>query len=112
MQENAKNHAMVENIIESSHNGIVAWEGNKKFKPILIRGKNDHLKTKQRWEIFKQYFKKNKIDFYELSSVNGDILTKSINLIYLLDYATIYMSILKKQNPSPVNSINYIRKKL
>ena len=112
LQENTKEHAMVENIIEASHNGIVSWEGNKKLKPILIRGKDDHKRTKQRWEIFKQYFNENKIDFYELSSVNGNILTKSINLIYLLDYASIYLSILKKTNPSPVDSINFIRTRL
>ena len=36
LQENAKIHAMVEDIIESSHNGIVSWERPSDVKPILI----------------------------------------------------------------------------
>ena len=43
-------------------------------------------------------------------SVNGSILSKIINLIYLLDYATIYKSILDGVDPSPVKSIDFIKK--
>jgi len=32
----------------------------------------------------------------EVGSVNGDILTKSVNLVYLLDYSSIYLALLKK----------------
>ena len=46
LQENAKTHAFVEDIIESSHNAIVAWEKKSKIKPILIIGKDDYTKTK------------------------------------------------------------------
>ena len=34
LQENAKIHVFAEDIIESSHNGIVAWEKRSKIKPI------------------------------------------------------------------------------
>ena len=36
MQENAKTHTIIENIIESSHNGIVAWEKPTKLSLIHI----------------------------------------------------------------------------
>ena len=36
LQENAKMHVFAEDIIESSHNGIVAWEKKSKIKPILL----------------------------------------------------------------------------
>jgi glucose/mannose-6-phosphate isomerase len=39
-------------------------------------------------------------------------LTKLINLIYLFDYATIYRAVLSKVNPSTVNSIDFIKKRL
>ena len=112
LQENSKYHAITEDIIESCHNGIVSWERKSNIIPILIQGKDDHIKTKQRWKIIKQYFKENQIQYIEIISNNGNILTKLIELIYILDLATIYVAIIKKIDPSPVNSIDYVKRKL
>ena len=112
LQENSKHHAITEDIIESCHNGIVSWERKSNIIPILIQGKDDHIKTKQRWKIIKQYFKENQIQYIEIISNNGNILTKLIELVYILDLATIYLSIIKKTDPSPVNSIDYVKRKL
>lgn len=112
LQENAKTHAIIEDVIEASHNGIVAMEKPSDVKPILLRGKDDSKKTKERFDIFKEYFKENNLDFREIFSVDGNIITKIVNLIYLLDYASIYMAIKSKTDPSPVNSIDYIKKRL
>jgi len=112
IQENTKNHAMIEDVLEACHNGIVSWEGDTNVKPILIRGTEDYLKTKERWEIIKNYFKEKKIEFKEIVSVDGDILSKIVNLIYLLDFATIYKAILKEVDPFPVKSIDYIKEHL
>jgi len=112
LQENAKMHAIIEDVIEACHNGIVAWEKKSSVQPILIQGKDDYIKTKQRWEIVKKYFEENKIDFREIESSEGHILTKLVSLIYTLDYASIYKAILSKTDPSPVKSIDYIKKYL
>jgi glucose/mannose-6-phosphate isomerase len=112
LQENAKIHAITEDVIESCHNGIVAWETSSPIQPILLRGSDDHIKTKERFSIIEQYFIKNKINFKIINSTNGNILTKVISLIYLFDYASIYSAILRKTDPSPVNSIDYIKKQL
>ena len=112
LQENAKQHAMTENVIEACHNGIVSWEKSSIVQPILLRGADDHLTTKKRWEILKNYFNENEIDFKEIKSVNGSILAKTINLIYLLDYSSIFRAILRGIDPSPIRSIEYIKKKL
>ena len=112
LQENAKMHVISEELFEACHNGIVAWEKNKKFQPILIRGKDDHLKTKERWEIIKEYFNKEKIEFLEIQSEQGNILSKIINLIYVLDYASIYHAIINGVDPTPVDAINFVKSKL
>ena len=111
LQENAKLHTMAEDILEASHNGIVSWEKKSIVQPILIQGKNDHPKTKERWNIFKEYFKENNIPYYEVLSVNGSILSKLVNLIYLLDYSSIYLSMINKTDPSPTRSIDYVKTK-
>lgn len=112
LQENVKLHAMTEDIIESSHNGIVSWEIDSNVQPILIKGHDDYIKTKERWEILKEYFCEKGIKYYEIDSVNGSILSKLICLIYMLDYATIYKAAQNNIDPSPVKSIDFLKEKL
>ena len=112
LQENSKIQAITENVIESCHNGIVAWDKQSNFQPILIRGQDDFEKTKERWEILKEFFNKQKIQYKEITSENGNILTKIICLIYLLDYSSIYLSVKLQTDPTPVQAIEYIKSKL
>jgi glucose/mannose-6-phosphate isomerase len=112
LQENSKNHAMVEDIVESCHNGIVSWEKSSLVQPILIQGNDDFIKTKERWVIVKEYFDDNNIKYKEIFSVKGSILSKIINLIYVLDYTSIYLAVKNKVDPSPVKSIDFIKTKL
>jgi glucose/mannose-6-phosphate isomerase len=110
LQENAKMHVITEDVIEVCHNGIVSWEKSSNVKPILIQGSDDYDKTKERWNILNEYFKLNSIEYKKVSSVQGAILTKLINLIYFLDYTSIYKAILSETDPTPVKSIEFIKK--
>ena len=112
LQENAKMHASIEDVIEFCHNGIVAWERQSNHQPILLQGVDDYIKTKERWKELEQFFLENKIEFWKIMSVSGSILTKIINFIYLLDFSTIYKAVLIETDPSPVKSIEYIKKKI
>jgi len=112
MQENAKMHVMTEDVIEACHNGIVAWDKPKNILPILIQGKDDYVKTKERWKIVKELFREKGIPYKEIFSQEGSILNKLVCLIYVLDYASIYTAIISKIDPSPVNSIDFIKKRL
>ena len=77
-----------------------------------MQGHDDHIKTKERWDVFKTYFNDKKITFNEVNSIKGDILSKLTHLIYLLDYVSIYKAVLTKTDPSPVKSIDFIKSKL
>ena len=112
IQENAKTHVIIEDVVEASHNGIVAWEKPSIVQPILLRGYDDYMKTKDRFEIIKEFFNKNNIKYKEITSVPGNILTKIMTLIYLLDYASIYRAILCGVDPSPVLSIDFVKSKI
>ena len=112
LQENAKTHAITENVVENSHNGIVSWENPSSMVPILIEGKDDHIKTKDRWRILREYFETNNIEYKEILTVDGNILSKIMCLIYMLDYSTIYYSVRLGVNPSPIRSIDFIKERL
>lgn len=112
LQENAKSHVMVEEVGEACHNGIVSWEMPSFVHPILIEGHDDHVHTKNRWKILKEYFEENKIDYREVFSIKGSLLSKLVNLTYIFDYSTIYLAVLSGIDPSPVRSINFVKNRL
>lgn len=112
LQENAKTHAIAEDVIEACHNGIVSWEKPSSVSPILIQGKDDYIKTKLLWKIVKEYFVQNDIPYQEVYSVSGSILSKVVNLVYLLDYTAIYRAVLTKVDPTPVKSIDFIKERI
>lgn len=112
LQENVKIHAIAEDVIEACHNGIVSWSKPSSVKPILIQGEDDYIKTKERWIILKKIFEEKNIEYKEIHTVNGSILSKLINLIYLLDYSTIYKAVLLEIDPTPIETIDFVKSKL
>ena len=112
LQENSKLHVITEEVMEACHNGIVSWERKSNIQPILIQGSDDYFKTKERWELLKEFFNSKHIDYKEIFSVNGNIISKITNLIYLLDYASIYHSVISGIDPSPVSAIDFIKERL
>jgi glucose/mannose-6-phosphate isomerase len=112
LQENAKMHVMIEDVIEASHNSIVSWQSPSNVFPILLQGEDDYVKTKERWKIMKDFFHENSINYSEIMSVKGSIFSKIICLIYFLDYVTIYRAILSKVDPAPIPAIDFVKNRL
>ena len=112
LQENSKLHAITEDVIEACHNGIVSWERNSNMQPVLIQGHDDYFKTIERWRILKEFFNSKQIEYKEISSVKGNIISKLVNLIYLLDYSSIYLAVLSKTDPTPVKPIEFIKSRI
>jgi len=112
LNENAKFPAIIENVIEACHNGIVSWENSSNIMPILLTGWDDHIKTIERWEILKEYFEINNIEYKQIVTIQGSILSKLINMIYLLDYASIYRAVHAGVDPSPIKAIDFVKSRL
>lgn len=112
LQENAKMHVITEDIIEACHNNIVAWENPTNFKPIFLRGQDDFIKIKERWEILKEFFQYKGIEFKEIKYIEGNILSKIVCLVYILDFASIYLAVKNKIDPTPVKPIDFIKHRI
>ena len=95
--------------LKSNWNEII----NDVFKEAtLSRPKDDHMKTKERWNIIREYFEMKNIDYKEVSTIHGGILSKVICMIYILDYTSIYYAVRLGIDPSPINSIDFIKDRL
>lgn len=111
LNENAKLHVIHEDVVKATHNDIVAWVKKANVTPIIISGPDDYHKTKILWKKFKIFLNEHDVDYYQINTVEGSILTKLVYLIYLCDFASIYYSVLTKTDPSPVEPIKYFKQK-
>jgi len=109
LAENAKTHAIIEDVIEACHNGVVSWEKSSNVQPILLQGDQDYFKTKERWKVLKLFFDENNIKYHEILSTKGHILSKLVHLIYFLDYVSIYHAVLAGIDPATIKSIDFIK---
>ena len=68
--------------------------------------------TNKSWISFVlKYFNQRILNIKKFFSGSGNILTKLIELIFLLDYSTIYRAVLLEVDPSLIDSIDFIKKK-
>ena len=81
LQENVKMYAITEDVVESSHSGVVSWEQQSDVILIMIEGADDYIKTKERWKTLK-FFEEKEIKYREIFSGEGSILTKLMRLVY------------------------------
>lgn len=112
LQENSKMHAAVEDVVESSHNAIVAWENPSYMKPLLLERDDEHPKIRERCNILKEYFIQNGIQYKKIHAVSGNTLSRLICSIYLFDYVSIYRAVMSSIDPSPVRSIDFIKERI
>jgi len=101
---------------ELNHDEIVGWEQpenlQKHFKLILLRDSNDNVRIQKRIDITKELIEKRGVEVIEVHSKGISELEKVMSLIYLGDWVSIYLALLYKIDPTPVNLIIEMKEKL
>lgn len=113
--ENSKILAKWEFFPELNHNEVVGWEAVKKlaknFSIILIRDKDETKEIKQRIEATKELIgKESKI--FEVWSIGKSRLAKMFSAIYIGDFTSVYLAILRGIDPTPVKTITSLKEKV
>ena len=60
----------------------------------------------------KEFFDSRSIKYKEIFTAEGTILTKLMKLIYLMDYTSIYRAVLSNIDPSPIESIEFVKSRI
>ena len=111
VNENAKMNAIAAEILDSCHNELVSWcykndnKENSVLKPLLVRNRSDPDEISTRFEVFKEMLEKNGHEVYETPLHGSTALSNIISSLYMLDYATIYLGILRKVDPAPIDAV-------
>ncbi len=113
--ENSKVHAFYNLYPELDHNEIVGWESyqsSMNFKVINLLDETYNQQIKKRFEITSQLIKKSGAEIINLKSNEKEFKVSLIDLIYLGDWLTYYLAILRNVDPSEIDNINYLKENL
>jgi glucose/mannose-6-phosphate isomerase len=116
LNENAKVHCISESILEASHNEIVPFtyiNNNIPFPPkvLLIKWKHDDDLVHERFDKVKNFFTQLGQPIMEVDAYSeANLINTLICSIYILDYSTIYLAILRSVDPSPTPAIDILKR--
>ncbi len=115
LNENGKVLAMVGEIPEMNHNEIVGWSGDdnkiaNRFIVILLRGSDEHPRIRKRFNLNKKMLEAITLKVIEVEAVGDDKLTRMFYTLYLGDYVSVYLALLRGLDPTPVVVIENFKK--
>ncbi len=116
INENAKCPAYYSILPELNHNEIVGFEVPQpllaSISCIILRDKYDYERVKRRIEISKDIIKDQVKDIIEINSQGESYLARFYSLVYIGDYASVYLALEYGINPTPVKVIDYLKAQL
>ena len=117
LNENSKIIARCDIVPECNHNDIVGWSGNpdisKQFSCILFRDKDEEtIDMKTRLNFMRDLFHNTAGNVIEVSPKGKNQLAKMMYLMCLGDFTSCYLAVLRGINPSPVDIITELKKRL
>ena len=114
--ENSKSAAKWEYFPELDHNEIVGWEGRgeqcKWYSIILIRDVDEPVEIESRIEVTKQIMERRGLIMVDLEVQGKSPLAKMISTIVVGDFTSVYLSILRGEDPTPVKTISTLKNTL
>jgi len=115
--ENSKLICRYDEVSECNHNDVVGWsmdpEISKKFVCILFRDHDaESIYMSARLNFMKKLFNDVAGDVLEVPAKGKKRLAKMMYMMYLGDYISCYLAILRKIDPSPVEAISELKNEL
>jgi glucose/mannose-6-phosphate isomerase len=114
--ENAKNLALHHVLPEMNHNELVGWlhpkEALLNVGVIFLRDKMDHTQTQRRLDLTKSLISEKAGVLHEIWSQGDSLLARVLSVVYLGDFVSLYLAYLNNVDPTPVEAIDYLKKRL
>jgi glucose/mannose-6-phosphate isomerase len=114
--ENAKSHAFHNSFPELNHNEIIGWETQSetlfRTKAIIIDDESYHPQIARRIKITSELIEKSSAKIIALKSSLNSFKFRMLDIIYLGDWITYYLAVIRGKNPSEIDFIHHLKKEL
>ena len=113
INENAKRLCWHHVIPEMNHNELVGWrKADPSLAVIFLRNNDDHPRNELRIELTKEVVSHYAGTTVELYSKGQTLIERSLYLVHLLDYASVYLADLNKVDAIEVKVIDFLKTEL
>jgi glucose/mannose-6-phosphate isomerase len=116
LNENAKTLAFHAPFPEMNHNEIVGWETVRgelsSLVPIYLPDTAAHPRTLLRFEIVERILGKSGVESMTLQGEGEDRRVRLMDLVYLLDWVSYWLAVLRGYDPGEIDNIMALKKEL
>jgi glucose/mannose-6-phosphate isomerase len=116
ISENGKMLAFANQFPEFNHNELVGWKVIAAFREylrvVMFHDREDNPRVAARMDIVKQVITGEGVDVFDLHSEGDGRLERIFSLIQLGDFASFYLAVLNKVDPTPVKAIDFLKNEL
>jgi len=116
INENSKMMAFYNVIPEMNHNEIVGWgipkDITRRCVVVMLTHDDEFLKIKRRMDVTKSLIAEEEAQVITVRAKGSSPLAKALYLIYLGDFVSYYLAILKGVDPTPVERISLLKARL
>ncbi|MCR4401957.1 MAG: bifunctional phosphoglucose/phosphomannose isomerase [Firmicutes bacterium] len=115
INENSKTHAFWNAFPELNHNETVGWGArediSRGLRVVLLKDKGDHPRVQRREEITATLMAA-AAGIDEVHSLGRSKVARLLSLVYVGDFASLYLAFLNGVDPKPVEVIDYLKGEL
>ncbi len=116
VNENSKLNAFSNVIPEMNHNEIIGWESylDKQFnaKVANLIDKDYHPQVSKRFLVTSELIRNAGVEIINLESKEDDFRVRMFDLIYLCDWISYYLAVLRGFDPITIKNINTLKERL
>ena len=116
INENSKMLARLDEVPECNHNDIVGWTKHREISSvsscILLKGGDEPDRIAERYNFMEEVFKDAGAKVIEVHAMGKGLLSRMISLMYMGDFVSCYLAILRKVDPTPVDVITKLKERL
>ena len=99
-----------------NHNEVVGWKHPadllERILPVFLRDSEDHPRIRLRSDWTRRFLSRRSGTTLEYWTEGGSWMDRSLMLILLGDYASVYLGLLNGEDPSPVAAIDELKTEL
>ena len=116
LEENAKNLALHHLLPEMNHNELVGWDFPasllRQVAVVLLRDAEEHPQVRRRFDLTREILEQKAGTVYETWSEGESRLARIFSVIYMGDFASLYLAGLNEVDPTPVTVIESLKRRL
>jgi glucose/mannose-6-phosphate isomerase len=114
--ENAKQLAFFNFFPEFNHNELVGWglveDFRDKLYTIIIKDKDDHKRVGHRMKIVADIIRAKGVEVRQFETDGPNLLARIFSAVQFGDFVSLYLALLNKIDPTPVEVIDYLKGEL